>query len=156
VRILAGGAEVARHARSFDRGAQIEDKTHLQALVDWKRAARTARGTDRLRHAVPSSPVLLEGAARRGHNLGSAVAALLRLVDTWGADTVEAAVGQAIVADTLHVAAVRQVIEQRAQDLGTPPPLPVALPDDPRVRDLHVRPHDLATYDTLGATNDDT
>lgn len=155
LRILDGDQEVARHVRSFDRGAQIEDRAHLQALVDWKKAARAARGIDRLRHAVPSSPTLLEGAARRGHNLGSAVAALLRLVDTWGAEAVEAAVQQALAADTLHVAAVRQVIEQRAQAQGTPPPLPVVLPDDPRVRDLHVQPHDLSTYDAIGATHDD-
>lgn len=156
LRVLDGDREVARHDRSFDRGAQIEDPAHLLALVAWKRAARAARGTDRLRHAVPSSPVLLEGAAQRGHNLGAAVAGLLRLVDTWGAAVVEEAVQAAIAADALHVAAVRQVIEQRAQAENTPPPIPVALPDDPRVRDLHVRPHALSSYDTLGDRDDDT
>ena len=30
------------------------------------------------------------------------------------------------------------------------PPLAVVLPDDPKVRDLHVVPHDLSTYDDLG------
>ena len=57
-----------------------------------KREARAGRGLDRLKHAVPSSGTLLEGAARRGHNLGSAVAGLLRLVDTWTAAEVESAV----------------------------------------------------------------
>lgn len=156
VRVLDGNVEVARHERSFDRGAQLEDPAHLQALVAWKRAARAARGTDRLRHAVPSSPTLLEGAAQRGHNLGAAVAGLLRLVDTWGAAAVEDAVQHAVAVDALHVAAVRQVLEQRAQADNTPPPIPVELPDDPRVRDLHVRPHDLSTYDTLGASDDPT
>ncbi len=155
VRVLDGDVEVARHARSFDKGAQIEDPTHLEALVAWKRRARAARGMDRLRHAVPSSPKLLQGTARRGHNIGSAVAGLLRLVDTWGASAVEAAVNEALAADALHVAAVRQVLERRAQDASTPPPLPIDLPDDPRVRELHVQPHDLSTYDNLGGRDDD-
>lgn len=154
VRILDGDIEVAAHARSFDKGAQIENPEHIAALVAWKRKARAARGKDRLRHAVPSSPALLEGAARRGHNLGSAVAALLRLVDTWGAEAVERAVVEVLAADALHVGAVRQVLERRAQEAGTPPPIPVALPDDPKVRNLHVQPHALSTYDALGDDHD--
>jgi hypothetical protein len=150
VRVLDGSEEVARHTRSFDRRAVIENPAHVATLVAWKRKARAARGMDRLRHAVPSSPGLLQGAARRGHNLGSATAALLRLLDSWGPDALEVAVQAAIEADALHVAAVRQILEQRAQDRGAPPALAIALPDDPKVRDLHVVPHDLATYDDLG------
>jgi hypothetical protein len=48
VRIVDGADEVARHRRSYDRGAQIEDAAHIQALIDDKRAARQHRGTDRL------------------------------------------------------------------------------------------------------------
>ena len=101
----------------------------------------------RLRHAAPSSTTLLEGAARRGHNLGSAVAALLRLLDSWGAEAVESAIVAAVEADTLHVAAVRQILDQRAQEVAKEPPIPVRLPDDARVRDLHVAPHPLDGYD---------
>ena len=155
VRVLDGEAEVARHERSFDKKAQIENPKHLEDLAKWKREARAARGIDLLRHAVPSSQPLLEGAAKRGHNLGSSVAALLRLLDTWGAEALESAVGEALVADALHVGAVRQVLERRAQAAGTPPPLPVSLPDDPRVRNVHVRPHDLASYDTVGGDGHD-
>ena len=155
VRVLDGEQEVASHERSFDRKAQIENPEHIEALVAWKREARASRGIDLLRHAAPSSQPLLEGAAKRGHNLGSSVAALLRLLDTWGAEALESAVGEALAADALHVGAVRQVLERRAQAAGTPPPLPVSLPDDPKIRDVHVRPHDLASYDTVGGGDDD-
>ena len=150
IRVVDGDDVIAEHARSYSRGEQIEDPAHLAALTAFKREARAARGIDRLHHAVPSSAALLEGAARRGHNLGSAVAGLLRLVDTWGADAVESAVVVALGSDALHVAAVRQILGQRAQAAGTPPPLPVSLPDDPRVRDVHVRPHPLSSYDLGG------
>ena len=147
VRILDGTDEVAGHPRSFDRGAQIENPAHLEALVARKREARAHRGLDRLHHAVPSAAKLLERAARRGHNLGSAVAGLLRLVDTWGAHAVERAVAEALESDAAHVSGVRQVLDRRAQGAGVSPPIAIALPDDPRVRDLSVQPHSLATYD---------
>lgn len=149
VRVIVGDKEVAAHMRSFDKGQQIEDPAHIAALVAAKKEGRVGRGMDRLHHAVPNSAKLLEGAARRGHNLGSAVAALLRLVDSWGAEEVRSAVDEALAADALHVAGVRQVLERRAQEAGTPPPVPVSLPDDTRVQDLHVKPHDLDTYDDL-------
>ncbi len=155
VRIADAGDIVAEHPRSFDKGAQIEEPAHLAALVAYKREAREQRGMDRLHHAVPSSRQLLEGAARRGHNLGSAVAGLLRLLNTWGAEALEIAVTEAIAADALHVAAVRQGLERRRQEAGQPPPIPVALPDDPRVRDMHVQPHNLATYDNISGGNDE-
>ena len=147
VRVLEGTELVAEHKRSYDARTQVEDPEHLAALREQKREARQARGMDRLRHELPSSPAFLEGAACRGHNIGSAVAALLRLLDTWGADAVENAVAEAMRANTLHVAAVRQVLDRRAQDQAIPPPLAVRLPDDERVKNLHVQPHALEGYD---------
>ena len=154
VRVLDGDDEIGRHSRSFDKRKVIENPEHVAALAAWKRKARAARGMDRLRQVVPSSPELLEGTAKRGHNLGSATAALLRLLDAWGPEDLESAVQAAIEADALHVAAVGQILDQRAQDAGTPPRLAVALPDDPKVRDLHAVPHDLATYDEMGDDDD--
>ena len=150
VRVLDGDEEVARHSRCFDKRATIERPEHIAALTAWKRKARASRGLDRLRQVAPSSVELLEGAAKRGHNLGAATAALGRLLDTWGPEALESALRAAIEADALHTAAVRQILDQRAQAAGTPPPLAVTLPDDPKVRDLHVVPHDLSSYDDLG------
>ena len=74
VRILDGDEQIAHHERCFDKGAQVEDPVHLAALEKVKREARAERGIDRLHHAVPASRELLEGAARRGHNLVSRLA----------------------------------------------------------------------------------
>jgi len=51
VRVVDGGAVLACHWRSYDRGAQIEQVEHVEALVEQKRAARELRATDRLIHA---------------------------------------------------------------------------------------------------------
>ena len=43
------------------------------------------------------------------------------------------------------------MLDQRRFARGQPPPIPVALPDDPRIKNLVVKPHALGTYDTLNA-----
>ncbi len=81
VRLLEGLEVVASHARSFDRGLQIEDPAHVEALVAHKHASREHRSLDRLHHAVPASRQLLRVVAERGGNLGSMVFSLTGLLD---------------------------------------------------------------------------
>ena len=85
MRVFDGAQEVASHPRSYDSGQQIEDPAHIQALVERKRAAHAHRGTDRLAHAAPAALALLKAAAARGRDSAQVVAALLRLLDRYGA-----------------------------------------------------------------------
>jgi len=147
IRVLDGDKVIAEHQRSFDKKAQIEDPDHLQGLLDWKREARAGRGMDALHQAAPSAATFLEGAAKRGHNLGSAVAALLRLMNTWGQEALEEALVEAIEADSLYVAAVKQVLSRKAQEEQKEPPLPVNYTETEQTKDLHVTPHKLSSYD---------
>ena len=69
---------------------------HIAELARHKRHARRLRGQDRLFRAAPGSERLLTEAAMRGSNLGAIVAALLRLLDRYGAAELEAAIGEAL------------------------------------------------------------
>jgi hypothetical protein len=149
VRVLDGAAVIARHRRSYDKGAQIEDEVHLAQLAARKRAARAHRGQDRLAWAAPNSRALLVAAAERGENLGSLTAALLRLLDTYGASELQAAIDEALTRGVPHPNAVRLSLERRREQRALPPPLSLTLPDDPRVREAAVRPHALADYDQV-------
>lgn len=149
VRVLDGLAVVATHPRSFDRDRQIEEPAHVAGLVEWKRDARRHRGMDRLHHAVPSTQALLREIALRGGNVGSVVGGLLKLLDAHGAAALEVAVTEAIAGNAPHLRGVRHVLDRHRQARGLPPPLPVQLPDDPRIRDMVVVPHALAFYDTI-------
>jgi transposase len=149
VRILDGLEVVATHRRSFDAGACIEEPQHIAALVQEKRKARQGRATDRLTRAAPSAQTLLVQLAERGENLGAATTALVRLLDRYGAGELELAIAEALDQGVCHPHAVRHVLERRRRERDQPPPVPVQLPDDPRVRDLVVRPHALDSYDTL-------
>jgi len=156
VRVVDGATVIATHRRSFDAGAQIEDATHLAALVQRKRQARVHRGQDRLAHAVPNSRQLLVQAAARGENLGSITAALLRLLESYGASELEAAIDEALAREVPHPHAVRLALQRRREQRDQPPPLAVALPPDPRVRALVVRPQALSDYDQLQSAPEDT
>jgi transposase len=149
LRILHEGTVVAEHRRSFDRGQQIEDPGHIEGLVQAKRQAKEHRGFDRLAAAAPESRELLSQLAQRGCNLGHATVCLLRLLDEFGAERFRGAVREALRRDLPHHHAVRQVLEAGRRAAGLRPAIPVALPDDPRVRNLIVRPHPLESYDAL-------
>ena len=155
VRILDGATELARHARNWDSHAQIEDDAHVQRLVEHKRAARTHRACDRLAQAVPASPVLLQRAGARGDNIGSISAALLRLLERWGAAALQAAVTEALERGVPHPNAVRLALERAREAAGQPPPVTLVLPEHVRRRDAPVRPHDLGSYDRPERPHDD-
>ena len=103
------------------RGAQIEDEAHLAELVARKRAARHHRGQDRLAQVAPNSRELLMAAAERGENLGSLTAALLRLLDTYGASELQAAIAEALARGVPHPNAVRLSLERRREQRATRP-----------------------------------
>lgn len=149
VRILDGTAVIATHPRSYDREAQIEEPSHIEALEAEKRAARAHRAIDRLHYAAPSAARFFALAASRGVHLGSLTRGLLSLLDAHGAAALEAALTAALGEDATHLAAVRHFVDRHRAERGAAPPIPVTLPDDPRVRSLTVRPHNLADYEHL-------
>jgi transposase len=155
VRIVDGGTVLACHQRSYDKGAQIEDPAHVQALADEKHAARQHRGNDRLARAAPASQTLLARAAERGANLGAITATLLRLLDRYDAAALQAAILEAVERDVPHPNAVRFALERRRQQQGGDPPVAVVLPAHVQARDRPVRPHALETYDQLKDPSDD-
>lgn len=151
VRILDGLAVVAAHPRSFDRGAQVEDPAHVNALVAAKAAASAHRGVDRLNFATPSAKPFLKLVSERRQNLGAAVSGLLSLLDRHGPGELEAALAEAAGAGVGHLGAVKHVLDRRREERGLPTPVPVPLPDDPKVRDIVVTPHALSRYDAIGS-----
>ena len=70
-------------------------------------------------------------------------------IRTHGAADLEGAIAEALEHGSPHLAAVRQILDQRRHQRGQPPPIPVRLPDDPRLSRLAVRPHALTDYEQL-------
>ncbi len=155
VRIVVGTEEIARHARSYDTGQTIEDLAHLDGLLAATRQANPSTGRDRLRLAVPAIATLFERLAARGDSLRAHTARLLALLDDYGPHELAAAVAHALGRDALGAGAIAHLLETRRRHRGHQPPVPLALPDHPGVRDLDVTPHRLETYDAFSRPDPD-
>jgi transposase len=155
VRVLDGQEVVAVHPRSYDKGGQIEDPSHIANLVERKSQARSQRGMNRLTQAVPSSRELLTLAAERGDGLGGITSTLLRLVERYGAAEVQAAVLIALARGVPHPHAVRLALEVQREARNQPPPVEICLPKHVIDRDTTVKPHQLNTYDQLSKSKGD-
>jgi hypothetical protein len=143
------------HPRSYDKGGQIEDPSHIANLVERKSQARSQRGMNRLTQAVPSSRELLTLAAERGDGLGGITSTLLRLVERYGAAEVQAAVLIALARGVPHPHAVRLALEVQREARNQPPPVEICLPKHVIDRDTTVKPHQLNTYDQLSKSKGD-
>lgn len=86
--------------------------------------------------------------AECGDNVGSAIARLLRLLDAVGAVELEEAFVEVLERDTVHVGAVRQVIDRRRSERRLPPPVSILVTRG-EPADLVVTPHSPSTYDAL-------
>jgi hypothetical protein len=155
VRVVAGTDEIARHVRSYDTGQIIEDAAHITGLVVATRQHNPSSARDRLRLAVPAVATLLERLAARGESLRLHTARLLALLDDYGPQELGAAIDRALERDALGAGAIAHILEIRRRQRGLKPPIPLALPNHPGVRDLDVTPHRLETYDELTRSDSD-
>jgi hypothetical protein len=149
IRILEGANEVARHPRCYDRGRAIEDPRHIAALVAFKREGRATQGRDRLLTGLPCAEVFFEKMLEREVPLTQATAQLTRLLDDYGATQTNLALEFTLQRDMPSLSSVALWLEQERRRQHPVPRVPLELPDHPGVRDLHVTPHNLETYDAL-------
>lgn len=104
---------------------------------------------DRLHHACPSCKAFFRMVAERGGNLGATTVGLTRLLDSFGADAVEAALVKAIENQTSHLGALRHLLDHDRQLRSQPPPVELHLSEQALALSRPVRPHALSTYDQL-------
>jgi len=155
IKIMEGAIVIAKHPRSYDKGKQIEDESHIEALSQAKKQSRQHRGQDRLAKAVPSSTTLLIQAAEKGYYLNAIIRTLLQLLDSYGSIELEAAIVEALSYNVPHPNAVRISLEKRREQRQQLPPVILNLPNDERVRGLVVRSHNLKDYDQINITNEE-
>jgi hypothetical protein len=98
---------------------------------------------------VPAAGTLFERLAARGESLRVHTARLLALLDDYEPHELSAAIDCALERDALGAGTIAHLLETRRRQRGLKPPIPMALPDRPGVRDLDVTPHHLVTYDGL-------
>jgi len=94
----------------------------------------------------------LKMAAERGSNMGQTTMRLLQLLDDYGVVEMTSAITEAVAKQTPQPNSVRFILEQRRETRNQLPLVKLDLPNDKRVRELMVRPHNLTDYDQLNTT----
>ncbi len=138
---------IAEHDRSFDKGQQVEDETHINALWLAKTHARLHRGQDRLNAASDHVPALLQQSIERGHVLKTTVRLLNQLLDDYGRAELHGALSEALKQQSPYPQAVQQILERRRDAQNKPPPLAIAVPE--KVKQYTVKAVRLSDYDQL-------
>ena len=94
-------------------------------------------------------------AADHNYSLRSITAGLSQLLDDYGATELEEAIKEALLRKVPHPNAVRISLERRREERQQLPIVHLELPQDKRVRELSVRPHNLSDYDKLKLTSEE-
>ncbi len=147
VRLLDGSHVLTTHTRSFDKGQQIEQQAHIDALWQRKVEAKRSRGHNRLSHASPLIESLLEQTVARGHALKTTINLLIECLDAYGQAEFHCALEEAMSQQSPYPEGVRQILERRRDERQQPPPLAIAVPE--KARQYSVKPVDLSDYDNL-------
>ncbi len=147
VRLVDGTTEVARHPRSYDKGARIDDHQHLEGLAAQKRRASELSGRDVLRATLKNAAPFIEALAAKGHTLGAETTRLLKLLREYGPREVDAALAEAMARRAMSASSVAHLLDTRARGRKRLPGIDVVVPES--VRHVHVTPHELSDYDEL-------
>lgn len=149
VRILCDGQEIAKHSRSWERAATVEDPKHTEKLIEQRKSAQPAKRRDRLAALAPECRQYLQEVARRRISLESEIRKLMALLKLYGDTELASGMAKALSERMFGARYVRFFIDQSrfARGLGEPPD-PVVT-GNRKADELVVEPHNLETYDAL-------
>jgi hypothetical protein len=155
--VLDGAILLADHVRTWDKHTQVDDPEHAAALRAAKKRANEQDGRQRLLQACPLAVELLARLVQYGEFTGSHTRRLNTLVEKYGPDKVNEAIGLAIERGTILSSSVQFLLvrgEPPAAVPDGPPPIPVILPDRADVREQHFNTHPLKDYDVCTTAPD--
>ncbi len=145
--IIDGDVVVAKHPRSYDKGQQVEASQHIADLVQQKHASREHRQKDQLMVNIPCAKAFLVEAAARGYPLGTITRTLTTMLETHGATLLSRAMEESLRRGVPHPNGVQvaldKLLEQRTSALVGPHL------HNQKIRQVHVKPHDLSLYNAL-------
>ena len=149
VRVLSDSLEIARHRRSYDCGAVIEDPKHVAGIVALKRRAFMARQEKHFLGFGPEAKEYYEGLLANQVHPVRHIAKIMDLAATYGETAVLAAVREALKYKAFGAAYVQSILFQRrtAKNLGEI--LPLTIPQKPEWNELRTKEPDLSIYDKL-------
>jgi len=151
VKVLVNGEIVAKHKRSYNRKERIEDENHIEALRQQKSLSQPLSRGHELKNLLPSFSDYLSVLVENEKNMGSEIASISRLVDSYGPQEVNKAIEEVILGGTVHSGLVTLILDRVRFESQSQIPLPVVgLEDHPKLQNITVKTHNIASYDVLG------
>jgi transposase len=147
--IVAGKDEIARHPRSFDSGQKIEIKVHRDAINAYKNKPRISHYIARLSEDLPELQALMRLWIEFHLDTKALVNFLSKARDLHGPGLVNRVIRSAIEDRASRVEDVGRYLYTLLQQTEPTPILNLRLPENPDVRELSIKSHDLNTYDDL-------
>ncbi len=141
--------EIARHERSFDAGQKIEIDAHQAEIKAQRNRPRVSAALARLYEELPALPSLLQLWMEFQLDTKALLNFLTKAKALHGSDLINRVIGSAITDRASRVEDLSRYLYESMQDFEPNPPLKLTLPENPDVRDLSIRSHDLNTYDDL-------
>ena len=152
VRIFHGQNEIASHDRSYSKGEDIEDKSHIEDLIKSKLSAQFQASKDHLFYLMPSAEAFFKKISERGYYVPSSFRGLRKLARIYPVEKIEAAMASLIEKDVAAMDSLIYILENESTfEINIEPDFS----SRPDLKDIHVKMHDLNTYTQLTENNDE-
>lgn len=150
VRIYDGETLVCEHVRSWDKGASVENRAHIEALIEHKHAGKKESAQSRLLNMVPKAEIILTKISFNGGNVGSTVNKLLDYIEQHGVRVVRLAVEEVVNLESPSTKQILFAIDRMRIAQGRQPALASTIVSaNPAANGIIVNTHSLNTYDNL-------
>lgn len=144
---LHANCEIGAHARSYDRGKDIEIAEHRREIVEAKRRAEESVETRRFLALGPEADPYFRGLGQTEHDAPRQVRRILALVDTYGDIEVLGAIAKALEFRAFGADYIERIVSQERRRRAAPEPLGPVHVSAPHFADVAFPPTNLADYD---------
>ena len=157
VTIYQDDREVASHTRCYRRHNDIEDPTHIEAILATKKQGRVDKERDTFLALGPLAKAFVQGLVERGQGSPEFhISKALHLVSEYGETQVFSAIEKCLQFGAFGADYVQNILYQRIGKDSTPkPPNPVTLTTRPDLAQHTVEEPDLNDYEALSNMEDD-
>ncbi|MGH8299733.1 MAG: IS21 family transposase, partial [Steroidobacteraceae bacterium] len=136
---------IARHVRSYDRRADIEDPDHPKVLLAQRRNAREQRLLMQFLALSPQAQSYYEGLENRRLNPRHHVRKILALAEIYGAEATRRALADGLAFQAFSCEYIAHLLEARAR--SAPPVSPLSLTRRQDLLELELPEADLSIYE---------
>lgn len=149
VEIFCDSVLIAAHKRSFDKGLYIDDPKHRDELIKHKHFGRANMFRGAITKEFPETERFIDSLFEQGWDIHTVVRRLHILRHEFGRDIFDSAIKAAVKNNRISLEALRIYGQNLQKEQKLPPPVPLELPDNPKIKNLDVISHPLKNYDKL-------